>query len=75
MKIRAMTVLIHPWGTLGSESHGSIKAEPIKMKKGMMIQKRIPPKITAINRWALLYSRSDHFLYLVMVVQPHRGLS
>jgi hypothetical protein len=28
----------------------------------------IPPKITAIIRWALLYSRSDHFLYLVMVI-------
>ena len=37
------------------------------MKKGMIIQKIIPPKITAISRWALLYSRPDHFLYLLMV--------
>jgi hypothetical protein len=38
------------------------------MKKGMMSQKKIPPKMIAVSRWALLYSRSDHFLYLFMVV-------
>jgi hypothetical protein len=49
---------------LGRDSHSSKKAEPTTMKKGMMIQKKIPPKIIAISRWALLYSRSDHFLYI-----------
>jgi hypothetical protein len=37
------------------------------MKNGMMSQKKIPPKMIAISRWALLYSRSDHFLYLFIV--------
>jgi len=46
----------------GRESHGSIKDDPMIIKNGMAIQKRMPPKTTAMIRCFRLYSCSAHFL-------------